>query len=259
MKLLFASATLLLTAAALNADFIEQKIAYTIGDTTFESVLVYDKDIDEPAPAVLMIPNWMGVTPEAIEKAKLLADDDYVFFVVDMYGADVRPKNPGEAGQAAGKVRGDRAMMRERAQKALDVFLAQQAPIRKTDTAAIGFCFGGGAVLELGRSGADLDAIVSFHGDLVSPTLEADAGQTKASVLVLHGANDPYVPQSDVQQFVDAYVKTDVDWQLVQFSNTVHSFTNPQANTPGQSQYNKLSCDRAYEYMEELFEEKFGE
>jgi len=257
MKISLAATTLLITAASLHADFVEQEIAYTIGDTQFESVLVYDEDMDEPKPAVLMVPNWMGVTPEAIKKAKLLADDEFVFFVVDMYGVDVRPKNSTEAGEAAGKVRDDRPMMRQRAQKALDLFLSQSAPIDSTKTAAIGFCFGGGTVLELGRSGVDLDAIVSFHGDLVSPTLDADAGKTKASVLVLHGADDPYVPQSDVQSFVDAYLKTDVDWQLVQFSNTAHSFTNPLANSPGKSEYNALSCDRAYEYMEELFEEKW--
>lgn len=257
MKHLLATTSLLFLAGSLSAAFVEKKVSYTHEGTTFEGVLVYDEEIDERAPAVLMVPNWMGVTPEAIKKAKLLADDDYVFFVVDMYGEDVRPKNSTEAGEAAGKVREDRPMMRARAQKALDVFLSQDAPMDKSDVAAIGFCFGGGTVLELGRSGADLDVIVSFHGDLNSPTLEDDAGATKASVLVLHGADDPYVPQKDVQAFVDAYMKTDIDWQLVQFSNTVHSFTNPQADSPGKSAYNQLSCERAYDYMDELFEEKF--
>lgn len=255
---------MLLTSLALTATFtlqgkvVEQYVDYHDADTQFQGVLVYDDSIDEPAPAVLMVPNWMGVTPEAIEKAKLLAGDDYVFFIADMYGKDVRPANSQEAGKAVGVVKADRALQRQRAQLALDTLLAQQAPIDKTKTAAIGFCFGGGTVLELGRSGADLDAIVSFHGDLDSPLL-SDAGQTKASVLVLHGADDPYVPASEVTAFIDAYKATDVDWQLVQFSGTVHSFTNPLADSPGKAAYNARSCHRAYEYMEELFEEKFGD
>ncbi|WP_269542018.1 dienelactone hydrolase family protein [Cerasicoccus fimbriatus] len=251
-------AALLVTQVA-SAEIIEKKVPYTLDGVQFEGVLVYDDDIDEPAPAVLMVPNWMGVTDASIEKAKKLADDDYVFFVADMYGVDVRPQNSSEAGKAAGTVRADRDMMRARAQKALNVLLAQEAPINKSQTAAIGFCFGGGTVLELARSGADLDAVVSFHGDLASPTLAVDSGNIQGSVLVLHGADDPFVPQSDVQAFVAAMMETDVDWQLVQFSNTVHSFTDPHANMPGKAEYNALSAKRAFAYMDELFDEKFSD
>ena len=103
--------------------------------------------------------------------------------------------------------------------------------------------------------GAELDAIVSFHGDLMSPTLAEDAGQTQAQVLVLHGAADPFVPQSDVQAFIDAMLATDVDWELVQYSGTVHSFTDPTANMEGKAQYNAISAGRAFERMEALLDE----
>ncbi|WP_309386674.1 dienelactone hydrolase family protein [Cerasicoccus frondis] len=249
----------LVFANSLFAKVIEKRVPYSLDGTSFEGVLVYDDDLDEPKPAILMVPNWLGMTPESIEKAKKVASDDYVVFVADMYGVDIRPKNSAEAGQAAGFVRSDRDLMRKRAQKSLEVLLSQHAPTKKTQTAAIGFCFGGGVVLELGRTGADLDAIVSFHGDLLSPTLTADAGKTQASVLVLHGADDPFVPQSDVQQFVATMMQTKVDWQLVQFSNTVHSFTDPHANMPGKAEYNALSAKRAFDYMDELFDEKFGD
>lgn len=247
----------LLTANFLQADFIEKKVIYKDGSTEFSGVLIYDEDLEGEVPGILMVPNWMGVTDNAVEKAKMIADDEYVVFIADMYGSDVRPKDAGEAGAAAGKVRGDRALMRSRAQLSLDSFkrLASEAPLDTDHIAAIGFCFGGGTVLEFARTGVDLDAVVSFHGDLVSPTLEADAAATVAKVLVLHGAADPYVPQSDVQEFVTAMLNTDADWQLVQFSGTVHSFTNPDANTIGQSDYNELSADRAFEMMDELFEE----
>lgn len=246
-------------ASLTEAAIVVKPVTYEVDNTVFEGMLVYDGDIRKAKPGILMVPNWMGVTDEAVARARQIADDDYVVFLVDMYGADVRPKNSEEAGEAAGFVRGDRPLMRQRAEAALATFKGSAqdgVPLDTRKLAAIGFCFGGGTVLELGRTGADLDAIVSFHGDLLSPTLETDAGKTRASVLVLHGADDPYVPQADVQQFIAAMQGTDVDWQLVQFGNAVHSFTNPQANTPGKSQYDRLVAKRAYEYMDELFEEK---
>ena len=207
-------------------------------------------------PGILMVPNWMGPTENSLKKAKEIEGDEYLVMMIDMYGTDVRPMNADEAGQASSVVRGDRSLMRERATKALAEFISAGTSL-KLDTdriAAIGFCFGGGVVLELGRSGADLDAIVTFHGDLMSPTLETDAGKTKAKVLVLHGADDPYVTQSDVTVFMDAMRKTDVDWQLTQFSHTVHSFTDPTADSEG-ARYNPLSAARAFQAMHRLFEE----
>jgi dienelactone hydrolase len=153
-------------------------------------------------------------------------------------------------------VRGDRALMRARAKKALEVFKKEGETLGLDGEriAAIGFCFGGGTVLELGRSGADVDAIVSFHGDLASPTLAADAGNTKAKVLVCHGADDPYVPQKDVQGWVAAMQATDVDWQLIQYSGTVHSFTDPLADSDA-ARFNAKSANRAYAAMRALFGE----
>lgn len=253
-RLLFAVFPVL--TAELSADWVERRIGYSDTDTRYEGVLVYRGDGGE-RPGILMVPNWMGVTPEAVEKAKRIAGDDYVIFVADMYGADVRPANAEEAGEAAGEVRADRAMMRSRAKLALDALLDSGAPVDAERTAAIGFCFGGGTVLELGRAGAPLDAVVSFHGDLLSPTLEADAGANEGRVLVLHGAEDPYVPQEDVRAFVAAMRGTGVDWQLVQFGGTVHSFTDPTADTAGKAAYQPRSARRAYRYMRDLFGEVF--
>ncbi|MCF3652457.1 dienelactone hydrolase family protein [Synoicihabitans lomoniglobus] len=253
LPLLFAA----LYAGSVHAALESKTVRYELGGSTFESTIVYDTAAAQPQPGVLMVPNWMGPTANAMTKARMVAANGYVVMVTDMYGVDVRPANGSEAGAAAGFVRGDRALMRARAAKGLDVLLsnAKAVNLDKSKLAAIGFCFGGGTVLELGRSGAKLDAIVSFHGDLVSPTLEADAAKTKAKVLVLHGAADPYVPQTDVAQFTTAMLATDVDWQLVEFSGTVHSFTNPDAAAAGQSEYNALSSARAFTMMNALFTE----
>lgn len=258
MKLL---QTLLLSAAAASfaaADTHETKVVrYELDGVTFESSIAYPAGAKEKSlPGILMIPNWMGPSARSLEKAKKAAGDSRIVMMVDMYGVDVRPANGQEAGAAAGAVRADRELMRERAAKALSVF-KKEGPSLGLDPdkiAAIGFCFGGGAVLELGRSGADLDAIVSFHGDLLSPTLQDDAADTKAKTLVLHGADDPYVPQADVQAFIGAMRETDVDWQLVQYSGAVHSFTDPTANSDG-ARYDERVAKRAFAAMDALLDE----
>lgn len=245
------------TSALLAKEPVQTKpVTYTLDGVTFESTFVYSDSGDMEKPGILMVPNWMGPTEGSLEKAAKVAGEKYIVMMVDMYGVQTRPENGQEAGAAAGAIRSDRPLMRARSAKALSVFKseAKSLGLNTNKIAAIGFCFGGGTVLELGRSGADLDAIVSFHGDLISPTLQADAAATKAKVLVLHGADDPYVPQSDVSTFVDTMMKTGVDWQLVQYSGTVHSFTNPAAKSDG-SRYNETSAKRSFAAMESLLSE----
>lgn len=255
MKLITIIISLAIACTAF-ASLSEKTLDYTLNGTAFESTIVYHTDADTSLPGILMVPNWMGPTEDSLEKARMVAQSGYIVMMVDMYGTDTRPQNAGEAGSAAGAVRSDRALMRARANKALEVFreASTEVNLQSDDIAAIGFCFGGGAILELGRSGADIDAIISFHGDLASPTLAADAANTQAKVLVLHGADDPYVKASDVDTFIQTMQATDVDWQFVQFSGTVHSFTNPKANSDG-ARYNQRSSDRAFAMMGQLLNE----
>ncbi len=238
---------------SLAAETNEQTLRYQLEGDTFEGTLVWKED-GRAKPAILMIPNWMGPTEASVRKAKKIAGENYVVFMADMYGMDVRPQNASEAATASGKVRDDRELMRTRAIKALNVLRGQNyASLAEGRTAAIGFCFGGGTVLELARSGAEVEAVVSFHGDLMSPTLAEDSDQIRASVLVLHGADDPYVPQEHVQEFTKVMRGTEVDWQLVQYGNTVHSFTDPKADAEGKADYHPVSARRAFAAAERLF------
>ena len=176
-----------------------------------------------------------------------------------MYGASVRPKNSKEARKAAGAVRKDLKVQRGRINKALDVLLAEggkRGVIDASKTAAIGFCFGGGNVLELARSGRGVKAVVSFHGSLKAANPK-DAANIKAKVLVLHGADDPAAPKADRDALEAEMTAGKVDFQLVAFSGTVHSFTNPQANRPGRSMYNATVAKRAFSMMNSLFAEVF--
>lgn len=241
-----------------EAAVVVKPLAYEIDGESFEGLLVYDDAVTTPRPGLMMVPNWLGVTERSAEKAARAAGEKYVVFMADLYGKATRPSNPEEAKAASTSVRGDRALMRKRAQAAVDAFKSQQeAALDAGKMAAIGFCFGGGAVLELARSGADLDAFVSFHGNLDTPNPD-DARQIKAPVLVLHGADDPAVPKEQVDGFIAEMQATDADWQMNFYGNAVHSFTDPYANVPGRNEYNPLVAKRAFQAMNNLLDEVFA-
>lgn len=242
-----------------EAAVVVKPVPYQIDGEAFEGMLIYDDAVTTPRPGLMMVPDWLGVTENSVKQAELIAGDKYVLFMADMYGKAVRPANAEEAGAAAGALRGDRALMRKRAQAAVEVLKAQapQVALDAGKLGAIGFCFGGGAVLELARSGADLQGFVSFHGNLDTPN-PLDAQNIKAPVLVLHGADDPSVPPKQVEGFIAEMKAASTDWQLVSYGGAVHSFSNPQANVPGRNDYHPQVAARAYKAMNQLFDEVFA-
>lgn len=257
-RTLFALALLALgLSAPVAAETIAKPVSWQHGGKDFDGYLVYDAGEDDLRPGLLMVPNWMGVTDSAIEKAKALAGDDYVILLVDMYGRGVRPADTNEAGAAAGAVYADRDALRGRINTALDVLRnsAGQAPLDAGKIGGIGFCFGGAIVLELARTGADVAGVVSFHGNLETP-LPAKAGDLKASVLVLNGAADTYVPQAQIDAFQAEMATAGADWQFVNFGGAVHCFAEADANSPG-CMYEPKAAKRAYGMMEDFFDELF--
>lgn len=247
-----------LSAPSLAA-VVKRPVAWSLGEAKYEGVLLYDDAVKAPRPGLLLVPNWMGVTPANVKQAEELAGQRYVVLVADVYGAGVRPKTPEEAGKLAGGLKANRVQLRQRAAKALEVLLAQakSAPLDAARVGAIGFCFGGTTALELARSGARLGGVVSFHGGLDSPKPE-DGKNIKARVLALHGADDPSVSDADLQAFEEELRAAKVDWQLVKFGGAVHSFTDVDANTPGRAQYDAPVARRAYRLMNEFFAETWG-
>ncbi|MFY1053809.1 dienelactone hydrolase family protein [Ectopseudomonas khazarica] len=247
-------------AGLADAAVVAKAVPYEIDGEAFEGVLLYDDSVTTPRPGLLAIPNWMGVNDDTVAKAARAAGSRYVVFLADIYGKAVRPSNADEARVAATSVRADRALMRRRAQAAVEVLRAQgdEVALDTRRLGAIGFCFGGGAVLELARSGAPLQGFVSFHGNLDTPN-PADAKNIQAPVLVLHGADDPAVPQAQVDGFVAEMKAAGVDWQLVSYGGAVHSFTDPKANVPGRNQYHPVVAARAFKAMNALFDEVFAE
>jgi dienelactone hydrolase len=245
----------LLAVAPAAAAVKSEPVAYKQDTASLEGLLVYETAGKGKLPGIVLVPDWMGMTDLAKQYGERVAKLGYVVLVADIYGKNVRPKDMKEASATSGIYKNDRALMRARAKAALEQLL-KSPRVDASRTAAMGFCFGGGVALELARSGADLDAVVTFHGSLDTPHPE-DAKNIKAKVLVLHGADDPFVPQDQVKAFEDEMRAAKTDWSLVKYGNAVHAYTNPGAgNDPSKGMaYNPEAEKRSFRAMQDFYQE----
>lgn len=256
--LTFCAASFFLSSTTASADLTETIVGYRDGDLELEGFLAWDPAIQGQRQGVLVVHQWMGLTDYEKRRCRELAKLGYVAFALDIYGTNNRPKDRGEAGQAAGKYKTDRELYRHRLNLGLQQ-LREHMPNAKAPVAAIGYCFGGTGVLELARSGADVDGVVSFHGGLDSPT-PADGQKIQGKILVCHGADDPFVPAKDIAAFKKELNDADVDWQMIEFAHAVHSFTQPMAgNDPSRgAAYNEKADKRSWQAMKLFFTEVFA-
>jgi dienelactone hydrolase len=239
-------------------DVEERAVGYREGTTDLEGWLAIPKNEVTRRAAVLIIHDWTGVQDYSKKRARQLAELGCVVLVADIYGKGIRPSNPKESGVEAGKYKTDRALFRARLLAGL-AELKKQPNVDPDRIVAIGYCFGGTGVLELARAGADVKGVVSFHGGLDSPT-PADGRNIKAKVLVLHGADDPYVPAEGITAMTAEFNAAKVDWQMISYSGAVHSFTNPGAgndNSKGAA-YNAAADARSWVAMRSFFDEIFA-
>ncbi len=253
---LMAAFTCLPTAFA-EASIHRETIDYKDGEVILEGYLAYDDSIKGKRPGVLVVHEWTGISDYEKRRVEELARAGYIAFAADIYGKGIRPETREEAARQAGIYRRDRKLMRKRVQAGL-AELKKHPLTDSLRVAAIGYCFGGGAVLELARSGADIKGIVSFHGNLDTPNPE-DAKMIKAKVLVLRGADDPYVSTEQVKNFEEEMRKANVDWRMVSYEGAVHGFTNPASgNDPSRGvAYNKEADMKSWKEMISFFKEIF--
>jgi dienelactone hydrolase len=256
LSVFFTPVLMLLTAGDVLAAIQTSTIEYKQGNTVLEGYLAYDDAIKIKRPGVLVVHDWTGLQSFTKKRTEQLARLGYVAFAADIYGQGIRPKNAEESGAQAKIYRQDRQLLRDRANAGLKV-LQNYALTDPKRIAAIGYCFGGGTVLELARSGANIQGVVSFHGNLDTPNPE-DAKNIKSKVLVLHGANDPFVPEEQVNAFEKEMRQANVDWQLISYGGAVHSFTNPEAkDNPKGALYNPIAEQRSWTAMRQFFTEIF--
>lgn len=236
-----------------------EKIKYPMGALTAEGALIYDENVSGRRPAVLLAPNWMGMTDKAIQRGGLVAASRYVVFVADMYGAGTRPADFGQAAALANPLRADPLEQRRRIRAAFAALLEQASQRGLIDErrAAVGFCFGGGNVLELARDGADLAAAVSIHGDLKT-ALPAVPGAIRAALLVAHGAPDPVAPKADRDAFEAEMNAAGAKWQMVVFSGVLHAYTDQGADVPGVAAWDEGAARQTYTLTHQFLADAFA-
>ena len=247
----------LLCSTVAQAEVQTQVVEYKQGDTVLEGYLAYDDEATGKRRGVMVVHEWTGIDSYVRQRVEQLAELGYVAFAADIYGKGIRPKNEQEAAAQAKIYRSDRQLLRDRALAGLQV-LQKNQQVNPSQVAAIGYCFGGGTVLELARSGANVAGVVSFHGNLDTPN-PSDAKNIQGRVLVLHGADDPLVPDEQVAAFVNEMRQANVDWQLIAYGGAVHSFTNPEAGDD-KSQgvaYDAEADRRSFADMRQFFNEIF--
>ena len=234
-------------------------IKYPMGGLTAEGALVYDETVTAKRPAVLMAPNWLGMTDKAIERGTLVAGDRYVVFVADMYGQSTRPADFPAAAALANPLRENAAEQRKRIRAAYDTMVAEGNKRGLIDNrrAAIGFCFGGGNVLELARDGADIAAAVSIHGDLKTAQA-AQQGAVKAKLLVTHGAPDPVVPKADRDAFEAEMDAAGAQWQMLVFSGIYHAYTDQGSDVPGVAAWHEPTTRQTYAITHQFIADAFA-
>ena len=232
-------------------------VEYHDEESVLEGMLVWDDEVEGPRPGVLVSHAWSGRSDYEESKARRLAELGYVAFALDLYGKGVRGSSVEENSALMQPFLDDRAMLQRRLLLAVDT-MRQQAEVDAAQVAAVGFCFGGLCVLDIARTGAALDGVVSFHGLLGAPGNTSDK-TINAKVLVLHGWDDPMAPPEAVLELTRELSDRQADWQLHAYGNTLHAFTNPDANDKALGTvYNAVAERRSWKAMQNFLAELFG-
>lgn len=237
-----------------------QSIYYSDGETVLKGFLAFDDSITAKRPGILVVHEWWGHNAYARKRAEMLAELGFTALAIDMYGKGKQAMHPEEAGQFSGEIKKNLPLARKRFEAALDI-LKTESTVDTEKIAAIGYCFGGGVVLEMAREGLDLDGVVSFHGSLTTDN-PAQAGKIKARILVLNGQDDPFVKTEEIAAFKEEMEKAGVNYHVENYPGAVHSFTNPDADKFGKEfglplAYNKKADEQSWQTMQDFFKEIF--
>lgn len=251
----------LFLAAAASAAIKTETVEYKSGDTVLKGYLAYPSDMKdgEKRPAVIVVHEWWGLNEYPRHRARQLAELGYVAFAADIYGGGKVTDSADEAGKLAGQFKGNRALLRERLQAAVEAVKGKSF-VDGGKLVCIGYCFGGTAALEAARAGLPLAGVVSFHGGLDAQK-PAEVVKITPRVLVLTGADDPMAKPAQVAAFEDEMRMRDADYVVVSYGGAVHGFTNPAADKLGMKGvgYNAKADKRSWEQLEGFLEDVVGE
>ena len=233
----------------------EEAVSYSADSSTMKGYVVYDANKEGKRPIVLVVHEWWGLTDYPRMRAKKLAELGYLAMAVDLYGGGKTADNPKDAQALA-------TPFYQNPQKAYARMMAAEEKIKtyaQADTgqvAAIGYCFGGGMVLNMARLGADYKGVVSFHGSLLGTPAKKEL--LKAKILVCHGEADPFVSPTEVTAFKKSMDSVGADYTFKSYPNALHAFTNPAATELGKKfnmpiAYNAAADSASWNDMKAFF------
>jgi dienelactone hydrolase len=220
-------------AANAHAAIKEEPVTYQDGEITMKGFVVYDDAVQGKRPGIVMVHEWWGITKHIHTEAQKFAQQGYTAFIADMYGDAKTADNPTDAGALSGSVMKNPKVMEARFNAALTQ-LARHPSVDPTRVGAVGYCFGGAVALNMARAGADLAAVTGFHATLGLNTPAPAPGAVKAKILVLNGADDPFVKREEYEVFKKDLDAAKADYRVIEYAGAVHAFTNPEATELGQ-------------------------
>ena len=231
---------------------IKEKYEYKIGDNNFEGIICYDNEIDGPLPGVLVSHQYSGCSKMEERKCEFLAKAGYFAFAIDLYGKGIRGKTPEESLNLMNQLSEDRKVLSDRINYCLNL-LKNYELVDSSKVAAIGYCFGGRCVLDLARSGAELNIVVSFHGIYDRPNID-NPKNINTPILLLHGYEDPYATEDDLKKLLNELKEKNSRWFVHIFGGVAHAFTNPDANDESNGlKYNRDAMHMSWKIMKNYF------
>ncbi len=258
---LIVAGLLTIANAAIAAQKIEGlDVEYTAGGITMKGYLVYDKSIKGKRPGVLVVHEWWGQNTYVRNRARMLAQLGYTALALDMYGEGRIAQHPDDAGKFSSEVMKNFPVARERFLAALE-FLKKQPTVDPDRIAAIGYCFGGGVVLNMARQGVDLKGVASFHGSLAMVKPDQPT-PIKAAVRVYNGADDKFTTPEQIEALKKEMADQKVNFKFVNYPGAIHSFTNPEATEIGKKfkmpvAYNARADKESWADMQQFLKEIF--
>jgi dienelactone hydrolase len=228
-----------------------EEISYTVDGQNLVGLLAYDKSITGPRPGILVVHEWQGINDYAKKRAVDLAREGYVAFALDMYG-DGKEISREEARSMSGKIGTDYPLVEARFNAALDII----KDVEYTDpdkVGAIGYCFGGGIVLNMARLGTDINGVVGFHSS-INTGLTAEKGDIKTKILAIQGDQDPAAPREKQEAFIQEMTEAEADFSYIVYGNLpAHNFTNPAGSSYYEDEAN-MAWASMLVFFDSLFE-----
>lgn len=244
------------------AEIQTREIPYQTADgTALVGYYAYDDSLKGKRPGVVVVHEWWGLNDYARRRARELAGLGYAALAIDMYGGGKHTAHAHEAKEMMQSATRDAAVAQARAQAGLDLLKAQ-SEVDARKIAAIGYCFGGKIVLDMARQGMDLAAVASFHGILATAT-PAQKNKVKARVLVLNGADDSFIPATDIEAIQKEMKSANVDYRFVNYPGARHAFSSPDADRLAKENgldiaYNEKADKKSWKEMQKFFRDTFA-